>query len=243
MMCISFLQLFAGILKIRIGWILHGLELYRQFDAERSVQRRKHGHHKRHEHKQQEKIGDHDLPDTIDPIETCSPSEVRRLLFRVLKESKALQLTYSSAGVDRKLVKDLESPLLSVFQVSSFDLYPYTRSNPRFYMFHSLPQVRQINGCLNRVPDHFYMDVWRILKRSPGGIRIGQHHLPQEPTLTQRTSTDTAFAHMVENMWNAYLDPAYKQLLVELFCVLAAILKRNPELRLTRETLWIFTRA
>lgn len=45
------------------------------------------------------------------------------------------------------------------------------------------------------------------------------------------SSTDAAFAHEIENMWNTYSDPAYKSLVVELFCVLAAILKRNPELQ------------
>jgi len=47
-------ELFAGILKIRIGWILHGLELYRKMKAE---------------------------DDEVRPIETCSPSEVNKLVF------------------------------------------------------------------------------------------------------------------------------------------------------------------
>ena len=31
-----------------------------------------------------------------DPIESCSPSEIRHLLFIVLSESKSLQLSYNS---------------------------------------------------------------------------------------------------------------------------------------------------
>ncbi len=91
--------------------------------------------------------------------------------------------------------------------------------------------MRQINGCLNRVPQHFYKDVWHILHRAPGGIRIGGGFIPQEPTITNMTSTDAGFSHAVENMISSnYLNPTRKQLVAELFCVLAAILKRNPEL-------------
>ena len=36
-------------------------------------------------------------------------------------------------------------------------------------------------------------------------------------------------------MWNNYCDPAYKHLVVELFCVLATVLKRNPELEFSGE--------
>ena len=66
-------ELFQGILKIRIGWILHCLELYRKF---KSV--------------------------NPGPIESCSPSEIRRLLFKVLQESKNLQLSFSKLSNDQK---------------------------------------------------------------------------------------------------------------------------------------------
>jgi len=98
-------ELFAGILKIRIGWILFGLELYRQMKRQS-------------ENKDGERtVSENSTPSGFGAIETCSPSEVRRLLYRVLKESKALQLTYSATGVDRKAVEELESPLLTVYQV------------------------------------------------------------------------------------------------------------------------------
>lgn len=121
-------------------WILHGLDLYRKMKEE-----------------------------DPGPLEECSPSEIRRLLFRVLKESRALQLAYRAlskrelAGIEGRPSSSSSQPPLTIFQ------------------------VRQINGCMNRVPDHFYPDVWHILQRTPGGIRLGKHLLPQEPTLTQRT--------------------------------------------------------
>ena len=38
------------------------------------------------------------------------------------------------------------------------------------------------------------------------------------------------FAHLIENAISSYVSPEYKQLVVELFCVVYAIFKRNPEL-------------
>jgi hypothetical protein len=46
-------------------------------------------------------------------------------------------------------------------------------------------QVRQLSGCLIRVPRNFYEDIWYILKKTPGGIYFNDQHLPQEPTLSK----------------------------------------------------------
>jgi phosphorylase kinase alpha/beta subunit len=46
-------------------------------------------------------------------------------------------------------------------------------------------QVRQLSGCLIRVPNNFYEDIWNILKKTPGGIYMNDQHLPQEPTLSK----------------------------------------------------------
>lgn len=45
-------------------------------------------------------------------------------------------------------------------------------------------QIRQINGCLTRVPERFYSNLWDVLSRSPGGFIIGHVLIPQQPTLT-----------------------------------------------------------
>ncbi len=94
----------------------------------------------------------------------------------------------------------------------------------------SVYQVRQINGCLTRVPDKFNADVWLILDKSRRGIHFGGQHLPREPTLSQMTSNEACFANLVEELLNGYSTPEYKSLVIELLCALAAILKRNPEL-------------
>ena len=167
-------EVFSGILKVRIGWILHGLERYRLMKQ-----------------------------DDPKPLESCSPSEIRHLLHKVLRESKTLQLSYAD-DVDED-------------DVDNVDL--------------SVAQVRILNGCLTRVPEKFYPDLWMVLSRSPNGIWIDKQHLPHQPPLTEMTRHELSFAHKVENMWSDLKDPAYRHLVIELFCVLAAVLKRNPELR------------
>ena len=166
-------ELFAGMLKLRIGWILYALELYRKM--------------KEGADDEEDRLRPSPSPSqstATRPIESCSPSEVRRLLFRVLRETKALQLTY----------RDLDSKRV----LESVEEADQDGGRQRLL---SIAQVRLINGCLHRVPLHFYDDVWHILERSPGGIKVGRrHHITREPTLTKLTRTDSGFHHLVEEM-------------------------------------------
>eukprot|EP00794_Sanderia_malayensis_P016175 gene16175-17800_t len=91
-------------------------------------------------------------------------------------------------------------------------------------------QERQLEGALNRVPLNFYENVWKILERVPGGLRVSSHYLPQQPTLTEMTVDEVEFALRVEQMLSSILRPEYRQSTVELLTVIATILKRNPEL-------------
>lgn len=38
---------------------------------------------------------------------------------------------------------------------------------------------RQLDGALSRVPPEFYERVWRILERTPFGIKVAGYNLPQ----------------------------------------------------------------
>uniref|UniRef100_A0A915E5Y7 Phosphorylase b kinase regulatory subunit n=1 Tax=Ditylenchus dipsaci TaxID=166011 RepID=A0A915E5Y7_9BILA len=77
-------------------------------------------------------------------------------------------------------------------------------------------QTRKLNGALNRVPLNLYDRVWKILERVKDGIVIAGHVLPQEPTL--------------KSMMGDIAHPEYRQLLVELLCIVATIMERNPEI-------------
>uniref|UniRef100_A0A1B6FN58 Phosphorylase b kinase regulatory subunit n=1 Tax=Cuerna arida TaxID=1464854 RepID=A0A1B6FN58_9HEMI len=91
-------------------------------------------------------------------------------------------------------------------------------------------QRRQLEGCLCRVPAQFYLQVWDILARTPQGIRTQGHTLPHQPTLTNMTRSELNFGLLVEDILNHIQQPEYRQIIVELLCIVSTILHRNPEL-------------
>ncbi|XP_044743853.1 probable phosphorylase b kinase regulatory subunit beta isoform X2 [Chrysoperla carnea] len=91
-------------------------------------------------------------------------------------------------------------------------------------------QRRQLEGCLCRVPAHFYKRVYDVLARTPLGIQLCGNHLPQQPTLSNMTRSEITFALLVEQLLNRIDKPEYRQIVVELLCIIATILERNPEL-------------
>ena len=52
------------------------------------------------------------------PLEHCSPSEVRRLLYQLLTESRMLQLNHNggSEKTAKDMQRELKEPRLSVYQ-------------------------------------------------------------------------------------------------------------------------------
>lgn len=90
---------------------------------------------------------------------------------------------------------------------------------------------RQIEGCLARVPEGFYQKVWNVLKKTPAGITVQGHVLTQQPTLSHMTMSELNFSLLVEDMLFKIHRPEYRQLVVELLCIVNTILLRNPELR------------
>ncbi|XP_037297906.1 probable phosphorylase b kinase regulatory subunit beta isoform X1 [Manduca sexta] len=158
-------DMFRGILKIRVGWVLEAIRIYLQLFPEEK------------------------RPDAT--IESLSPYKLRTLLQKVL--------TVSDWAEEKGL-----TPL----------------------------QRREIEGCLCRVPKHFYIQVWDILLRTPKGIIVQGHVIPAEPTLVNMSRSELSFALLVERALVCAGAAARRQLCVELLCALATILRRNPELYL-----------
>lgn len=139
-------ELFAGILVVRMGWLLRALELYRTMTM-----------------------------DHPEPIDTCSPHTLRKLVHTVLLESRAIDLNYQQCKKEVSPLKvDNDEQDLS-YKVSSGSTSL------------SVYQVRQLSGCLIIVPENFYADIWLILTKTQGGIYIQDQHLPQEPTISKMT--------------------------------------------------------
>ncbi|KAF9304628.1 hypothetical protein BGZ74_001014 [Mortierella antarctica] len=95
---------------------------------------------------------------------------------------------------------------------------------------------RKNDGSLNRVPDKFYPRVWRILSRS-AGFRIGSHHLPRDPIISEKTPEEFNFALAVENFLGVIPDPAERQIAVETLMVIAKIEDRNPGMEVQPEVI------
>lgn len=62
-------------------------------------------------------------------------------------------------------------------------------------------------------------------------IRQG-HSIPAQPTLVNMSRSELSFALLVEEALVRVASPELRQLCVELLCVCATILRRNPELHL-----------
>ena len=76
-------------------------------------------------------------------------------------------------------------------------------------------QRRRLEGCLCRVPIHFYVQVWDVMSRTPQGITVQGNHLPQNPTLSNMTQSELNFALLIEEMLNHIQKPEYRQTVVE----------------------------
>nr|CAD7596405.1 unnamed protein product [Timema genevievae] len=168
-------EMFKGILKIRVGWVLEAMKLYLKITSD-----------------------SHSL-------ENHSPYEVRQLLHKVMSVREwAIQEKY--------LFSDL-------YQQACWQ---QGRLTPL--------QRRQLEGCLCRVPTRFYNQVWDILTHTPLGIKVQGFHLPQQPTLSNMMRSELNFALEVEQMLNHINCSEYRQVVVELLCIVSTILHRNPEL-------------
>nr|CAB3264837.1 phosphorylase b kinase regulatory subunit beta [Phallusia mammillata] len=97
-------------------------------------------------------------------------------------------------------------------------------------------QKKQIIGALNKAPHDFYTKVWVILERSPEGLVINHHHLPQQPTLSDMGKYEVAWWKRVEGMFSGLHRPELRHLIVEMLMLTATFLERNPELSFEART-------
>jgi len=90
-------------------------------------------------------------------------------------------------------------------------------------------QKKKIVGSLNKPPSNFYAKVWLILQRSPDGIIVNSHHLPQQPTLSDMGKHEVAWWKKVEGLFTGLHRPELRHLIMEMLMVTATVLERNPE--------------
>ncbi|MDX2215878.1 MAG: glycoside hydrolase family 15 protein [Oculatellaceae cyanobacterium bins.114] len=95
---------------------------------------------------------------------------------------------------------------------------------------------RQRDGSLNRVPKNFYPNVWQVMQHCKGVV-IGdklerRNRLDSDPILSEMTPGEKNFALRVEHLLNKIQAPEYRQVNIEALVELAAIVEKNPDLRI-----------
>lgn len=155
-------ELFEGMLRVRIGWLIHAMKLELLHRA---------------------KITEDDVN-----IYAISPSGIKQLMMDVLN-----------------IGKDLSRGLTWL-------------------------QRRQVNGALNKVPNGFYSKVWSLLVHCSDGFIINNNHLPQQPTVSDMSPSETAWYEHVEEQFAGIRDPEYRQIMVETLMMIGTIVERNPEI-------------
>ncbi|KAG0750608.1 hypothetical protein G6F57_000624 [Rhizopus arrhizus] len=86
---------------------------------------------------------------------------------------------------------------------------------------------RKNDGALNRVPADFFPRTWKVLDQCHG-FTIGNHCLPRDPTVFEKTPEEFNFALAVESFLGTFRDPAERQLAIEVLTLIYAIQQQNP---------------
>ncbi|XP_063877838.1 probable phosphorylase b kinase regulatory subunit beta isoform X5 [Scylla paramamosain] len=202
-------HLFNGILNIRVGWVIKAMTYYL-----------------------------HDVCHSKETVEGLAPSEVRRLLVKVLsldewaQQEKQAKMSCGCLWGSEGLRGQCQSPTQrfpnnQAKWGSSMTTALHRRREVRL----TPQQIRVIDGCLGRTPKRFYEKVFNILRKTPLGVRLCDQLLPQHPTISEMSSGELNFALTVQSLLNHIQHPEYRQIVVELFSVVATILERNPELK------------
>ncbi len=97
-------------------------------------------------------------------------------------------------------------------------------------------RYRQAEGTINRVPQHFFENVWQVMHHCKGLV-IGdklerRNRLDSKLLISEMTASEKNFALGVEHLLNKIEAPEYRQVNIEALMELAAIAKNNPELQI-----------
>lgn len=76
------------------------------------------------------------------------------------------------------------------------------------------------------------------MSRTPQGITVQGHHLPQNPTLSNMTQSELNFALLIEEMLNHIQKPEYRQNVVEVSTLCVFVLYMH--LSLLKNSVMIF---
>jgi phosphorylase kinase alpha/beta subunit len=156
-----------------------------------------------------------------------SPHEIQTRLHRVL---------VGYEGLDQELFKQESLQLKQRDKIDWFVLPVPSETTEDEPAVEDWRHKRQLDGSLNRVPKHFYPNVWKVLQHCRGLV-IGdklerRNRLDSEPLLAEMTPGEKNFALQVEHLLNKIQAPEYRQVNIEALMELAAIAEHNPSLHI-----------
>ena len=158
-----------------------------------------------------------------------SPSEIQRRLRHVLQSRE------STIG----LLKQQESLRLELGHSGDLAMpeeEPQVLAAPQPTPADGWLRLREREGALNRVPDEFYGQVWRLLHFCEGlviGDKLEQRNrLDSRLILGEMTQGEKNFAVWVEHLLLKIEFPEYRQLNIEAIVALAGVVKSLPNLRI-----------
>uniref|UniRef100_A0AC35TID0 Phosphorylase b kinase regulatory subunit n=1 Tax=Rhabditophanes sp. KR3021 TaxID=114890 RepID=A0AC35TID0_9BILA len=165
---------------------------------------------------------------------SLSPFEIKQMIYsllsgRLLEEEDGnhsvgvgIREKRTGIGSFRKQIEERRSMRRSLRCVSQ---EPEEKDSPESgvieedYQFGIWLRHRRIDGALNRVPENFYSNIWKTLRRFQAGISVGEHIL--DWNLTQEmTQREIKFSLQVEHILNQIVEPEYREVLVEALTLL-----------------------
>ena len=157
-----------------------------------------------------------------------SPSEIQRRLRNVLQSRESTIGLLKQQESLRLHAGDL-SPTLAEEEPQAAPVAPIAPTDGWL-------RLREREGALNRVPDEFYAQIWRLLHFCEGlviGDKLEQRNrLDSRLILGEMTAGEKNFAVWVEHLLLKIEFPEYRQLNIEAIVALAGVVKSHPELRI-----------
>ncbi len=163
--------------------------------------------------------------EAYEKLMNLSPFEIKTRLRHILEGYADLnQALFKQESLKVKLPN---SAIDWIILVNETEIEPSTQDWRR---------KRQLDGSLNRVPQDFYPNVWKLLHHCKGLV-IGdklerRNRLDSEFLINEMTAGEKNFALKIEHLLNKIQAPEYRQVNVEAMMEIAAIATKNPEFRI-----------
>ncbi|KAI8067466.1 glycosyl hydrolases family 15-domain-containing protein [Gongronella butleri] len=162
---------------------------------------------------------EHLTPDAIDALASLGSQTIRDVQYRDSFVLIAEKGDPSNAAEMHKHAMDGPTEMVQrefTFFESNDEQVTEQNIHRLFPTSHGRWFRRRMNdGALNRAPKNFFTRTWKVLDQCHG-LLIGDHYLPRDPTVLDKTPGEFSFALAVESFLGFFADPAQRQIAVEI---------------------------